>query len=204
MYDNIISEIAGSGSAQLGVEAPQTGSTSATRDAIVENSFRMRASDNQEVWEEFLEDCYQGLLNLAQGNMKGELYLKLIGQEQIRMSKIDIQGDIDVILSFGSTLPTDREKEWARAKEFYELVFPDPNVNKVALTRFLIQKEGDIKNIDDFMVAQMPMAPGMPPAVPGGGGPPIGMPPGMPPGIAMQPQGQSPLGIAAGLRQGVR
>ena len=209
--DNTITEIDGIGSAQLSSELPKRGSTSATRDAIMDHALRLRMSDNQEIFDEALEDAYQGLLNLAQVHMDGALVVKLLGQDQRRISKAEIKGDLDVILSFGSTTARDAEREWQEARELFELFRGDPDINQVRLKRYVLQKRKDIKDADQWIVPAMPAMPPPVPGLPGvpGAGPALpmnGAGLGTPQAVGQelagtqQVEGTSPLSIAAAIR----
>lgn len=206
--ENHIQEIDGSSGVQLGRSEPERGSTSATRDSLIESNFRLRASQDQEIWEDFLEDNYQATLNLAQTHMTGEMWLKTTGMQERRLSKQDIRLDADVVLAFGSTQPRDREKERADANELFTLLVNNPFVNQAWLVRYRLQKQGDVKDIDGAMA-------GLPPAPPALGGMPapggMGMPPAAAPpldaasmaGVSTEAAqtGQSPLSLASLFRQ---
>ena len=204
-----IQDIDGASGVQLGRSEPERGSTSATRDSLVETNFRLRGAQDQETWEDFLEDTYQSLLNLAQQHMSGDLWLKTTGTRERKMAREDIQLDADVVLAFASQQPRDRESERADSREFFTLLVNNPNVNQTALIRYLLQKQGDIKDIEGMMTALPPMPPGL-------GGPPLGgmgmpSPAEAPPmfdaagmaGIAQEGvrEGQTPLSLASLFRQ---
>lgn len=202
-----IQETDGASGVQLGRTESERGSTSATRDALVESNYRLRASQNQEMWEDHLEDIYQSVLNLAQAHMSGEMWLKTTGTQERRLSREEIQLDADVVLAFGSTQPKDREQERLDSRELHPLMVNNPFINQNAWHRYLLQKQGDIKDIDG-MLAQVPP---MPMGMPGMSGAPqgMGMPPAAPPldaagmtsaAVEGVETGQSPLSMAAMFR----
>jgi len=214
--DNTITEIDGVGSAQLSSEMPKRGSTSATRDAIMEHALKLRGGDNQEIFDEALEDAYQGLLNLAQVHFKGALSFRLFGNMEMTITPDAIKGDVDVILSFGSTTPRDVERDWDEAVELYGLFKGDPHIDQVRLKRYVLQKRRDVKDAEHWIIpTPMPMLglggvpgslPGMPPGGPpprnGGGLPVVGNPQAAEQLLAREQReaGASPLSIAAGIR----
>ena len=204
--DNTIQEIDGQGSVALGNTQAERGSVSATRDQLVENAMRLRASDSQEIFEDWMESTFQGLLNLAQKHMKGPLWVRITGEKEVYIDTKEIEGNIDVIMAFASTLPKDEQSEWEKAKEFYELIAANPLANQERNLTELIKARKIRGGAEGWIVPQMPMAP--PPAA--GGAPGLGTtsPAGDPFGadllqmLAQQSvgEGQSALGSAASLR----
>lgn len=200
--DDTITEIDGIGTAQLGVEAPNRGSVSATRDAIAQQNLSMRSGQNQEVWEEFVEDCLQGELALAQEHMKGDLFLRIVGQREMKMSREDIQGDIAVTIGIGSMGPQDDKEKKENANEFYAIASQNPLLNQNKVTKYWLMKQGDIKDFETWM-AQPTLTP--PGGVPGMTPPGAGLPgdPGQAlqqVGVTAQQTGAAPLSVASMLR----
>jgi len=173
--DSEMQEIDGIGSVQLGTTQAERGSVSATRDQLVENAMRLRASDNQEIFEDGLESAFQGILNLAQKHMKGDLWIKITGdpnamRQEVLVTAQEIQGDMDVILAFSSTLPKDEQSEWEKAKEFYELLAANPLVNQQRNVSELIKARKIRGGAEGWLAPQVPT---MPPGAPAGA-PPMG------------------------------
>lgn len=210
--EQLVQQISGIGSLQMGA-IPQTGSRSATEASIVQNNLSLRASDNQEVWEEFVAEVGQAVLNLAQAHMKGDLWMKITNAQWVQMTREQIVGDMDVRVSAGSTMPTDRQQEWGKAQELFTMFNNDPLINQIKLRNYTLSKQGDIRDITEWIQTPPPM-PGLP-GMPGMEG--AGMPPGMPPmpelpspefgspqlenaQIAQEGMGQSPLENAAAWR----
>ena len=181
--ENDMMEIWGVGSAQMGGQ-DRSPSKSATETAIIENNLRMRANDYQEVFEEGLEGVLQGVLSLAQERLSPELQVKITEGMWVPLSKEDIAGNVDVSISFGSTLPTDQQAEWARATEKFAMFKGDMFIDQVKLRRSVLDADPTIKDAGDWIINPMPQ-PGMAP----------GMPPGMepPPGMGMPPPGGEPM-----------
>ena len=167
---------------------------------------RLRASDSQEIFEDWMESTFQGLLNLAQKHMKGPLWVRITGEKEVYIDTKEIEGNIDVIMAFASTLPKDEQSEWEKAKEFYELIAANPLANQERNLTELIKARKIRGGAEGWIVPQMPMAP--PPAA--GAAPGLGTtsPAGDPFGadllqmLAQQSvgEGQSALGSAASLR----
>ena len=206
-----IQDVDGASGVQLGRSEPQRGSTSATRDSLIESNFRLRSAQQQEIWEDFLEDTYQGALNLAQAHMSGDLWLKTTGTQERRLSREEIQLDADVVLAFGSTQPKDRITEREDARELFALLVNNPGINQVWLNRYVLQKQGDVKDIEGALQGLPPMPPQMG-GLPGAPGPmgmpaPAGPPPPLDAGsmAAMATQGtqegRTPLSMASLFRE---
>ena len=188
--DNAIQEIDGSSGVQLGRSEPERGSTSATRDSLIETNFRLRAAQDQERWEDALEDAYQRTLNNAQANMKGDVWVKTTGMQERLLNKKEIQLDADVKMAFGSTQLRDRQQERDDARELFALLVNNPGVNQAWLNRYLLQKQGDVKDIDGALTV------GPPPLSP------LGMPPGSTPGSPAMPAAPPDAAAMTGVAQG--
>lgn len=166
--NNDIQEIAGVGEIHLGGQT-NTGSRSATEASIVENTLRLRSSDRQDVFERFLERVMSAQLTLAQERMSPWLQLKITNEEWPTVSKDELKGRFTIILSAGSTLPTDRKGEWEKAKELFAMFKGDPEISQPKLKRYVLTKQGDIKDTGDWFVsAPLPAPPQPSPSSPGG------------------------------------
>lgn len=204
--DEDIAMIDGIGGLQVGAREDQP-SRSATEASILQTTFQRRASDMQDVWEEALESLYQGLLNLAQAHTTVDMQMRITDSIWVPMTKEDIQGDFDVIMSFGSTMPTDREAEWRKALELVGVLTTNPSfaplVKADKVLRYLLSKQGDIKDYNEWINPPMPIMP-----MAGPGAPPPGMDVGAGSPVLQQAQlgedmlaGATPLQSAADIRQ---
>jgi len=199
--ENTITMIDGIGSGQMGATPQKTGSPSATRDAIVEQYLRLRSSDNQEVWEDFVEDVFDGLLKIAQAHLTGTIWLSVAGKQPVKVDKAAIQGELGVMIGAGSMQPRDRERDKQEADALWQKFVGNPAINQAWLIRLQLQAYGR-KDIDEALTALATPVPEPvnTPILSGGGAPGS-------PAAALQAIGQqnargnpSPLSMAASFR----
>ena len=169
-----IEEVSGMDAVSMGNTQAERGSVSATRDQRVENAMRLRSSDDQEIFEDWMESTFQGTLNLGQKFVKGDVWIRITGQQEVKIEAKDIAGNIEVIMAFASTMPKDEESEWQKAVEFYTLISTNPLANQTRNLTELIKARKIRGGAEGWLAPQMPMATpgatGLPPEATAGGG----------------------------------
>lgn len=179
-------------------------SRTATEASMIQDMSNARSADKLATVERAISEIAQRCVQLTQEFLTTEQVAKVVGEEGaaswVPYSREDVQGEFDFIVEAGSTQPQNDTFRRQSAMQMLDAMAPFIGagvVNAAKLAEHVLRMGFGVKNPQDFIVQQQPMAPQGQPGMPPGG-------PGMPPGAPQQlPPGMGETGMVAGAEAGM-
>jgi hypothetical protein len=130
----------------------------ATEAALLDANARLRSNYHRALTEEFIEDSFRILNALLRSFLDGGVVIEITGDEEaedgwLEIRNQDIQGEFDVEVVAGSTLPITQESRKRSLLELFQILSPFMQAGAMPIAPILreIAEAYDIKDVEGFL-----------------------------------------------------